>query len=50
MKIQIVVDIPNISTLSSEELDGIREAIGIVFADDMSFASARVAHIEVSDE
>ena len=50
MKIQVIVDIPNVSTLSSDELDGIREAIGIVFTDYMSFSSARIAHVEVIDE
>lgn len=46
MKVQIVVDI-DVSKLSSDELDGIREVVGIVLTEDLAYSSARICSIEV---
>ena len=48
MYIQVVVEI-DVSKLSSDELDGIREAIGIALTEDLSYPSARICSIEVAE-
>ena len=50
MKIQVVIDIPEISEVSSDELDCIRENIGVALSDGVSYPSARVCSLEVSYE
>ena len=45
MKIQIIVDI-DVEEISSDELDGIREAVSIALTEDMMYPSVRVCHIE----
>lgn len=46
MKVQITIDIPEISSVGSDELDGIREAIGIAVTES-GYISARVVSAEV---
>lgn len=48
MKVQIVVDI-DVAKLSSDELDGIREVIGIALTEDLVYPSARICSIEVEE-
>lgn len=50
MKIRVVIDIPEISDISSEELDCIRHNIGIAISDGASYSSVRICNLEVSDE
>ena len=46
MKVQIVVDI-DVSNLSSDELDGIREVVGIALTEELAYPFARICSIEV---
>lgn len=48
MKVQIVVDI-DVTKLSSDELSGIREAIGIALTENLTYSSARICSIEVEE-
>lgn len=48
MKVRIVVDI-DVAKLSSDELDGIREAVGIALTEDLAYSSVRICSIEVEE-